>query len=217
MKKAFTMIELVFVIVVVGILSALIAPNFQRNSVREAADQLISHIRYTQHLAMIDDKYDTADSKWFQKRWQLLIGQSNSGTYNTGGYYAYTIFSDTSASGNPDPGEIAINPLDNTKLLSGGFSNTLDWEDEQATKALNIGAKYGITNVTTSGCAGGKRIAFDYLGRPIKGNISGDISPYRATSATISLLTSQCDITISDGTTSVTIEIEPETGYAHIL
>ncbi|WP_331774318.1 prepilin-type N-terminal cleavage/methylation domain-containing protein [Sulfurospirillum sp. 1612] len=217
MKKAFTMMELVFVIVIIGIISAMIAPNFQRNSVREAADQLISHIRYTQHLAMIDDQYNPSDPNWYEKRWQLLIGKSSSGTLNSGGYYAYTIFSDTSTSGNPDPGEIATNPLDNTKLLSGGFSNTLDWEDERATKALNIGSKYGITNVTTSGCAGAKRIAFDYLGRPIKGNISSDISPYRATSATISLLTSQCAITITDGTTSVTIAIEPETGYAHIL
>jgi len=214
MKKAFTMMELVFVIVVVGIISAMIAPNFQRNSVREAADQLISHIRYTQHLAMMDDKFDPNESNWFKKRWQLLFGKSSSGTRNTGGHYAYTIFNDTNGAngGNPGSGEIAINPLDNTKLLSGGFSGELDWKDKRATKALNIGAKYGITNVTTSGCAGAKRIAFDYLGRPIGGNLSTSVSPYQ----TGRLITSDCNITLSTHDKNITITIKPETGYAYI-
>ena len=50
MKHAFTMIELVFVIVIAGILSAMIASSFDGNNLRQAADQIVSHIRYTQHL-----------------------------------------------------------------------------------------------------------------------------------------------------------------------
>ena len=57
MKKAFTMLELVFVIVVIGILAAAIIPSTRTNPAQEAAIQLLSDIRYTQHLAMIDDKY----------------------------------------------------------------------------------------------------------------------------------------------------------------
>ena len=71
MKKAFTMIELVFVIVVIGILAAVIIPSTKTNPAQEAAVQLLSHIRYTQHLAMIDDKYDAANANWFQNRWQI--------------------------------------------------------------------------------------------------------------------------------------------------
>ena len=56
-KKAFTMLELVFVIVVSGILAATFIPRFDRDNLQEAADQVISHIRYTQHLAMVDDKF----------------------------------------------------------------------------------------------------------------------------------------------------------------
>ena len=69
MKKAFTMLELVLVIVIVGILSFALVNGWERNTLREAADQLVNHIRYTQHLAMQEDKFDpaatTANQPWF--------------------------------------------------------------------------------------------------------------------------------------------------------
>jgi len=76
MKKAFTMLELVFVIVVIGILAAAIIPSTRTNPAQEAAIQLLSDIRYTQHLAMIDDKYGQntpGNVDWFQKRWQIVF------------------------------------------------------------------------------------------------------------------------------------------------
>ena len=68
LRQAFTMLELVFVIVVVGILSYFVASSFQRNTVVEAADQITSHIRYTQHLAMSDSKFDTTDATCYRER-----------------------------------------------------------------------------------------------------------------------------------------------------
>ena len=65
MKKAFTMLELVFVIVIIGILAVVAMPSFQRDTLQEAGNQIISHIRYTQHLAMMDDKFNPADATWF--------------------------------------------------------------------------------------------------------------------------------------------------------
>ncbi|MCF6310454.1 MAG: type II secretion system GspH family protein, partial [Sulfurimonas sp.] len=58
MKKAFTMLELVMVIVVIGILAAVMLPRVASDRLAEAATQVISHIRYTQHLAMVDDQFD---------------------------------------------------------------------------------------------------------------------------------------------------------------
>lgn len=74
--RAFTMLELVFVIVVVGILSFIAASSFQRNTV-QATDQLLSHIRYTQHLAMTDDKFNAGIANWYRNQWHLDIVVDN--------------------------------------------------------------------------------------------------------------------------------------------
>ena len=71
MKKAFTMIELIFIIVVVGILAAVAVPQINRNSLVEAADQVAAHIRYTQQLAMNDNKFDPNDPDWFKRLWRI--------------------------------------------------------------------------------------------------------------------------------------------------
>ena len=222
MKKAFTMIELVFVIVIVGIISAMIAPNFGGNNLREAADQVISHIRYTQHLAMMDDKFDPNSSDWYKTRWQIAFAK-NTGSDNQ---WAYTIFSDLKGThdGNPNPpsstdarSELAYNPLDATKFLTGGTSGTnlIKYDDKEATRELNLGHKYGISNIAVTGGSTGstsKKIIFDYLGRPYRGANTALAGPIdRITS-------SQVIITLTDSSGSnIKIAIEPETGYAHIL
>ena len=58
MKKAFTMIELVIVIVVIGIIAMLTIPKYDKNRVLIGAQQIASHMRYAQHLAMIDNRTD---------------------------------------------------------------------------------------------------------------------------------------------------------------
>jgi len=104
MKKAFTMLELIFVIVVIGILTSVIIPRTQTNSLEQAANQVVEHIRYTQHLAMVDDRYDVNDNEWYKEKWQFIYGKSNSSSRDTGGYYAYSIFSDNALghTGKPD-------------------------------------------------------------------------------------------------------------------
>jgi len=218
MKKAFTMIELVFVIVIVGIISAMIAPNFQGNSLREAADQLISHIRYTQHLAMMDDKYDPNDTNWFLGRWQIYFA-NNGGSDNK---WSYTIYSDWKGghTGNPDAGEIAVNPLNHNQYLTGGTSGTniVHYGDKEAMKELNLGHKYGVSNIQFSGgCRSTVHyINFDSLGRP-SNSFPSNFSFELASSGWHKLLTSACIITLSDNTSVIKIAVEPETGYAHIL
>jgi len=90
MKKAFTMIELVFVIVVIGILAAVIIPRIKTNQTLEAAIKLLSDIRYTQHLSMINDKFDTSNTNWFKNRWKIVINNNK-----------YSIMSDALYAKNP--------------------------------------------------------------------------------------------------------------------
>ena len=214
MKKAFTLLELVFVIVVVGILSAILIPKTETNPVQEAAVQLLSHIRYTQHLAIVNDKYDAQDSDWYQRRWQILFGKN----VDSNSRWAYTIFSDTSgaASGDANELEIAINPANPNQRMTGGYTgaNSLNYNNVGfvGMKKLNLGSSYGITDITFSGC--GQRIAFDYIGRPMKGDQSTMTGSYHAGSDR--LLKADCVITLKHNTDIATIKIKPETGYASI-
>ena len=219
MKKAFTMIELVFVIVVIGILAATILPSTKTNPLQEAAVQLVSHIRYTQHLAMVDDKFDMNDPNWYKKRWQLVF---STGEF-TGNGQAYTIFSDTAggSTGNAQESEIARNPQNREQIMTGGYGNTAainyNSNDFKGMKKLNIGKSYGVTSVTLSGAGAGacsnSRIVFDHLGRLIKGDISGNTSAYESDN----LVRVPCDVKLKNTTESVTLRIEPETGYVSIL
>lgn len=218
------MIELVFVIVVIGILAAVIIPNTKTNPLQEAAIQLLSHIRYTQHLAMVDDTFNKNDANWYKKRWQIVFINSTNANNN----YAYTIYSDHigGSTGDPNLAEIAINPENSNQLMTGGSSGgeaALDYNHPSfpGMKKLNLGMSYGITNILFSAecsVSGSKRIAFDYLGRPIKGKLGsagggGNTTAYEDDN----LIQNNCDITLTDGSASVIIRILPETGYASII
>lgn len=222
MKKAFTMLELVFVIVIIGILAATIIPNTRTNPLQEAALQIVSDIRYTQHLAMVDDKFNINDVNWFKKRWQILFSRNG----GSGGAMAYTIFSDHSgdSSGNPDVAEIAINPASSNELMTGGINSldvtlNIDNAGFVGMSKLNIGRSYSIDDVTfpnTCSNGGSTRIAFDHVGRPIKGSLTSNVTAYDNND----LIEANCDILLThanqaEGT--LTIRVHRETGYVCIL
>lgn len=234
MKKAFTMIELVFVIVIVGIISAMIAPSFGANNLRQAADQVVSHIRYTQHLAMMDNKFSTTDPEWFKGRWQIRFFEDITftvvlppvETYTN--IWSYSIYSDSPGySDLPNLTEMARDPLNSSAYLSGGYNNTLHVEDTNSNENMRLNTKYGIQDVRfTGGCRGGiNHLSFDNIGRPFNNYITNN-SPYGIVHPTHKrLIETQCVVqlcTVIDCTTAavdeiVEIAIEPETGYTHIL
>lgn len=215
MKKAFTMIELIFVIVVMGILAATILPSTRTNPLQEAAIQIVSHIRYTQHLAMVDDKFDASDANWYKQRWQLVFSKSDF----TGNVPAYTIFSDIAgeSTGDAQESEIALNPENINQIMTGGYGNAqaIDYKhvNFKGMKRLNLGNSYGVENIDLDEGCSGARIVFDYLGRPMKGDLSGNASAYEDDN----LIQSQCRITLTSSTDILVIAIEPETGFTCIL
>ena len=239
MKKAFTLIELVFVIVITGILSAVLIPKFNRPTLIEAANQLASHIRYTQHLAMIDNKFDPKEKYWYKGRWQIFFAK----TKGSDKMWAYTIFSDSRGTvgykGFPDIKEIAKNPLNPTgQYLTGGYTwGNIPYKDKitkeidsRVTKNMNLGHYYSIKDIEfRGGCRNGKnrRIAFDNIGRVLYGNSKYLDSSYHGTNSPNGnhLMSTQCVIelcTVDDCNKAsidekVRIAVEAETGYTHIL
>ncbi len=203
MKRGFTLIELVFVIIIIGVLSAILAPRFDRPSITEATHQLVSHIRYTQHLAMMDDKFSPATRFWHRERWHIQFNNLDT--------TIYTVASNRDRAGALIPADIARDPSDQAVFLTAdtnieGIDNTND------KKELNLREKYGVKSLVLSeSCAGNSIISFDYLGRPMTGNLLEDASSY-----TNKLMQDRCVIVLWTDV-KVQIAIEPETGYVHIL
>jgi prepilin-type N-terminal cleavage/methylation domain-containing protein len=230
MKKAFTMLELVFVLVVIGILAAVMLPEIKSTKLREAAIQVVSHIKYTQHLAMVDDKFDSNDADWYKERWTIRFKKdlvynllAPATTYSK--VWSYSIYSDKSHDGNPNLSEMARNPLNENQYLSGGYNDTLHLNDEKSMKKMRLGTSYGINEISFSGgCrANILYIYFDHLGRPF--NSMNTINPYEAAATGWhKMLTSACKISLCEGScngtssdTEIVISIHPETGYTCIL
>ncbi|MFA6761166.1 MAG: type II secretion system protein [Sulfuricurvum sp.] len=214
MKKAFTMIEIIFVILVIGILAAVIASRGGPSSLDLAAEQVAQHIRYTQHLAMVDDVYDPNDSNWYKKRWQIYFNKHG----DANGKWGYIVFSDSAGdyTGNPSKDEIAKDPLSG-KYISNGFTG-LTYNSGKTEKSANLGETYGIGDISleseSNGCSVSQRLAFDYLGRPVVGNSTSLKKPYK-TETLSRLMKNQCRIVLKKGDESKIIYVEPETGYVH--
>lgn len=225
-KRAFTMIELVFVIVVVGILAAIMIPKLNRNASREAANQILAHIRYTQHLAMQDDKYENFVSdnpvRWFRMRWGVAFNNTSlqKCSIDEPGVvtWKYSVFFDKSLNGNINSeNEVANDIYKSGKLLSGGWSSGIVTEAicKKWNKELNLGKRFGITSVDfKDGCSGMQTIIFDEMGRPMRvaSTTSGGAKrPYDR------LLKKDCKITITDKRgNQTTIIIEKESGFTSI-
>jgi type II secretory pathway pseudopilin PulG len=206
MKRfAFTMLELVFVIIVIGILAVLAMPSFNRHPLQEAAEQVAGHIRYTQHLAMVDDIFDDKNNTWYISKWQIRF-------YETGtpDDYYYTIFTDKDQNQGADYGagktEIAIDPL--TKLK---------FHIADSNKNMDLTNKFGIQSVvSTCLTSDGTHVtsnkgvfAFDNLGRPYNG-VSNATSPYQY------MMTSDCNVTLTHLDGNATITVHPITGYVSV-
>jgi len=212
MKRfAFTMLELVFVIIVIGILAVLAMPNFNRHPLQEAAEQVANHIRYTQHLAMVDDRFDPTNPQWYSQMWIFSIRELNDTNNNNESEWFYEVFSDRSNDNDSTEEEEATDPLTGQSLGNGTLNNTIDDD-----KTVNLTRKYGISNIVYAGGSSvlvttTKRIAFDNLGRPYR-----NASPNLGQNWRNFLITTPVTITLVHPSGSATITVSPETGYVAV-
>ncbi|SFV55244.1 Putative periplasmic ATP /GTP-binding protein [hydrothermal vent metagenome] len=188
-REAFTMIEMIFVIIVMGILAAVAIPRFDRDLRQEAKDNYLSAIRYTQHMALMDDKTNPFDADWQTKYWTISIDGST-------GSYSISSKVDSSTT------NYAVDPT-NGKLMNGldsGSPSTL------------AGKRHGIDTVVASGGCSGPNIMFDHLGRPFDGTVASGVGV--ATDYT-NYMSSDCKLTVNFKNSDIdplVIVIAKETG-----
>ena len=177
MKKAFTLVELIFVVVVIGILAFSLWPKKQPIQALAAARQIVAHIRYTQHLALNDDKFathtdtggtDSIAKDWYKRLWRITFSSSEVDKKCKSDCWRYAVYQniagDLSDSGQPNgANEAARNPAQAGKVLSACYSGlSTNTSDE-----LNLGQTYKIETIDFSQFAGRgiQGIIFDELGR----------------------------------------------------
>ncbi len=209
-RPAFTLMELVFVIVILGILAALAIPRLDRDIRQEAADNILSAIRYTRLMALTDDKSDPGDANWQQEFWSIQFYGGSDAYYRIG--------TDTGHDGSISKTESAIDPADGKYFFnsSGAFSS----RSRDESPMVFLGHKYGINAISPSqGC--NKMISFDHMGRPHTGLnsiISGGGSSGGNNYATY--MNTDCNLTFSfrsNGINDLIITIEKQTGRAYIV
>ncbi len=219
LKKAFTMVELLIVIVILAILASYSIPRFKRDTRSEAINHILSMIRYTQNLALHDTKHSIDDTKWQRSFWRFQIYNCAGGS----GIY-YMIGTDKNLNRGIGRAETAIDPAnskftfwDRRKACPKSSDDALM---QQVSPNIFLTQKYGINSVTFN-CrvrtnrvynSRAKYIGFDNFGRPIhswsttRPNYWGHI-------------VGQCRIRfnfIDNSIDPFTIIVEPESGYAYL-
>jgi len=212
LTPAFTLLELVFVIIVIGILAALSLPRMERDIRQEAADNILSAIRYTQHLALIDNKHKFNVYDWQKTLWMIRFEKYGSDII-------YKIGTDREEDGNIDKKDAAIDPLSKKYIFS-----TDATQDSDESKDIFLTKLYGIESVTFNNCKGAqatdaKHIAFDHKGRVYRGilNTSSTSGGGATNNYATYVKNGQCEITFgSSSFDNIKIIILEETGFAYI-
>ncbi len=219
-RFAFTMIELIMVIVVLGIIAAIAMPRLERDVRQEVADQILTDIRFTQHMALMDNVINPENSNWQSALW--TIGFQECATNDNVFYY---IGSDKDYGGSLGSDEMAIDASNGKKMITRAYNPCLGPENlaSNVSKRTFI-SKKGISTVDFTNCTpvtgasgtnNNRYIGFDHLGRPHKGHL-GSTSPDFST-----IMQGECKIAFKfvtgSGIDDIEIIIEPETGHAHIV
>lgn len=237
-KKAFTIIELIFIIILIGIMSAVATSYFRDDKLALATYQVLEHIRYTQHLAISEHQFDPKDASFKSTSGYLL---ANEGMYYRGWWQirfvkqmngippvvGYSIYADTDRQGNIDLVNLknpAINPSNGflmTTVLRKPFLDP-ESEDNNVSREMNMLSVYSVTDIVFSnGCQPSGftnvgddvgAIIFDEKGRPYYGIANNaQKNPYQYR------LTTDCNITLTQDAKQAIITVHPETGYAEIM
>jgi hypothetical protein len=205
MKKAFSLLELIFIIFILILIGSFFTYKITDNSLENATNRLLLYLKQTRYQSLVDDKYENSNSLWHKKRWTLKFFRCDK---NVGGIY-YSIYSDTNQKGHANLNEALIDPLTNKRIYS---TNKCKYSPNTSkyvllTKEFNINKVIVSCNNTNS--LGQLSFARD-------GKVYTKLSSYDGESNIHELLKA-CVVRIYNKNNKYKeIIIEPKTGYTYI-
>ena len=217
MKKAFTLLEIIFIIVIAGVISSVAIMKFSSKDLLKGVEMVAKDIEYTKHLAIIDDGRIPND---------IFLEKANNNNFWTitfigiGGDPKMSIFKYTDT--NINYGTIdtaAIDYLDKEKVLTltVGGGKDIDIVDNGMNKTssrIYLKKTYGIKSINNDKClVDGHSINtlfFNEEGVPYGANSSKGSFLY------FQKLKETCTLKFKAGSDTKCIDIYPETGYVKV-
>lgn len=158
MKKSFTILELILVVLILSILYMAFVPKTNINNLHELKEKLTLQIKHLRYKALTDSKY-SYEENWQKQNWTIKFFRCKE---EVGGFY-YVIYSDENRKGHPNQDESLKDPLTNKYIYT---SNSCKENSENSkytllTKNFNI-EKINISCNNTSSLG---QLSFSYTGK----------------------------------------------------
>jgi hypothetical protein len=213
LKKSFSILELIIVIVLIGIISSQTIYKKEKSMLNLASDKMLLYLNYTRYIAHIDNKFNINDTQWMGKLWTLKFRRCSK---DSDGLY-YVIYSDMSGGTAHFKKEDCLKDPLNFKYLysTSDCKNSFD-----KSKYILLTKEFGIVKVdvscNTTDSLG--QISFGYDGKVYSqlkskkiDNNNSNIKEYITIPVEIE---ERCYIKLYDKDDKfTTIMVEPKTGY----
>lgn len=203
-KSAFSLYEVIFIIIIVGILSTLSTPTKKITNLEILALQIKEHIWLTRLKAMSDNIYTHQNKDiWHKSRWSIKFMNCDS---SVGGIY-YVVYKDENLKGSPNKTECVVDPVSKKYLYSNNDCVATEDEDHR----ILITKEYDISKIIVS-CNQTTTIGQLAFGR------FGEVYTKLSDSSTDNLLKEDCFIDLyNKNNIKKRIQISHITGIPEIL
>ena len=142
MKKSFSFLEMIIVLLLITLLYTQFIPKNEINKLNEITTRLSLYITYLRYKAMVNNKYDDEDTLWHKKRWTLKFFRCRD---DKDGIY-FTIYSDKNKTGHPSVEDSLKDPLTNKNIYSSNYCK----ENNANSKYVLLTKNFDIENVNIS-------------------------------------------------------------------
>ncbi|PRM88267.1 hypothetical protein CJ671_09010 [Aliarcobacter cryaerophilus] len=121
MKKTFLILELVFVIVILGILYTVFTPKLPNYKLDEVINRVLIYLNYVRYKALVDDKFEMFEpeaNNWYKGRWTLKFMRCRE---DEGGGIYFNIYSENNDKGHSGQNESLKDPLTNKYIFTSNY------------------------------------------------------------------------------------------------